>query len=80
MSGTYKMGNAETFTSFSPCDKQIRTFKTENSAKLWKKLHCKKCKICQNAQVITTFTDADIDTHKGDTMNSYLNNFNKRYV
>lgn len=80
MSGTYKIGSAETFTSFTMCDEQIRTFKTEKSMKLWKKLHYKKCKMCQNAEVIGTFTKTDIDHDKGNTVNSYLNKFNKKYM
>lgn len=80
MSGTYKIGSAETFTSFTMCDKQIRTFKTEKSMKLWKKLHYKKCKMCQNADNVTTITNTDLDYHKGDTVNSYLNKFNKKYI
>jgi len=80
MSKTYMMGNAETFTSFSPCDKQIRTFKTENSMKLWKKLHYKKCELCKNAEVHTSITKTDIYFNDGNTINSSLNRFNKRYV
>lgn len=80
MSGTFMMGNAETFTIYTVCNEQIRTFKTEKSVKLWKKLHCKKCKMCQNADEVTTTTNTDLDYHKGDTINSYLNNFNKNYI
>ena len=76
MSGKYKMGDAQMFTSFTKCDEQVRLFKNEKSMKLWKKLHYKKCEMCRHAEEVTSFTKTDIHQGDGTTMNSHLN---KRY-